>query len=207
MARYSRIIRIVDARRWRHLLFLLWLMALTGCGTVAFKPGSSSQDMTTDEQQCRAANPDKAAVAECMRQRGWSVLESAQPAPAGSPAKELPAPVPENAGGKAPAAPVPPAAAAAPVAATTPTPSALLQATPPPTVEPPADADPLTRLEVAAWWKLGAGGGDLDRAIDACVTRLGAAHRPDANATVVTAGLYRCLREAGWYAVSPGALR
>jgi hypothetical protein len=83
-------------------------------------------------------------------------------------------------------------------------------AVPPPAtaaVTPDADVDPLTRIEVKSWWSLGGGPADLGRAIDACVAKLGAEHRPDAAATVVTTAMHACLREAGSYSLGGSGTR
>jgi hypothetical protein len=66
---------------------------------------------------------------------------------------------------------------------------------------PPQPSDPLAKVSVASWWKLGGTPADLDRAIGACVGELGPAHRPSPNNTEVTAGLRACLRKAGWFAI------
>jgi hypothetical protein len=71
----------------------------------------------------------------------------------------------------------------------------------------PTEVDPLTRVEVASWWKLGGSTADLDRAINACVAKLGDEHRPEPGATVVTTGMQDCLRAAGWRSFGGAATR
>jgi hypothetical protein len=65
----------------------------------------------------------------------------------------------------------------------------------------------LARVDVASWWKLGGSAADLDRAIEACVGDLGAAHRPEPGARIVTAGMRACLRARGWYAFGGSGAR
>lgn len=110
------------------------------------------------------------------------------------------------ASGDAPAAPV----TAAPTAATA---AAAIEASDPPArswwkfgrdtsaTAPAEPLDPLARVNVGSWWKLGGSASDLDHAIDTCVRALGPTHRPDPGATVVTAGLQACLRTHRWYAL------
>lgn len=87
------------------------------------------------------------------------------------------------------APPEPARSAVAPIAA--PSPSAATD----------APVDPLDRITVNSWWKLGGTPAALDLAVDACVDRLGAEYRPDPAVTVVTRGLLACLRESGWHAL------
>jgi hypothetical protein len=144
---------------------------------MTFKRGATPGTMATDEDACRSTNSDEAAFAECLRQRGWLVTGAGTTA------------APESTAGRAPDE------ASAPAVATTP--SAPNAAAPTGAAQPQA-LDPMTRIEVASWWKLGGTASDLDRAIDGCVGELGTAHRPDSGATVVTAGLRACLQAAGW---------
>jgi hypothetical protein len=65
----------------------------------------------------------------------------------------------------------------------------------------PKVLDPLSKVDVGSWWKLGGTTADLDHAIAACVTDLGEAHRPNPGATLVTVALRDCLRKAKWFPV------
>ncbi|HVM96332.1 MAG TPA: hypothetical protein VMT89_08075 [Candidatus Acidoferrales bacterium] len=171
-------------------------LLLTGCVAATFKPGASASAMAGDDQACRSASKDENAYADCMRARGWYVSAAdRQPTQTSlpTPANREPAPL----------------LAATPTPIPSPRTSSSGQSSPSQTrvpAAPPLPAQtksltsaPLQKVDVGGWFKLGAGSADLDRAIDACVAKLGAAHRPDANATVVTLGVRECMRDAGWY--------
>ena len=200
----------------RHLSLLLGIALLAGCATVTFKRGASSGAMTADEQACRAATTDDAAYVECLRDRGWLVSGIAiggadgdvpvtEPPPperaADAPATDVPAVRIPHAPVGAAAAPT--AAATVPVAA----PAAARASTTSPPARERAASDPLARVETGSWWKLGGSPAGLDRSIADCVDTLGPAHRPEPGATVVTAGLRACLREAGWYPLGGSTAR
>jgi hypothetical protein len=183
-----------------NLVVVLWLAALAGCASVTFKRGASADAMADDERACRAATTSDADYAECMRSRGSYVAGRS------AASKETKAEVAEPKTPVVAPAATPGAAATSeepqPLPAVTPPPSAAtpLAAKPSPTPAAAVPADPLARVEVASWWKLGGSPAELQAAIDTCVTQLGPAHRPDPGATVVTAGLRACLHAAGWYA-------
>ena len=190
------------------------LALLDGCGTVTFKRGASSGAMEADERACRDATTNEAAYVECMRDRGW-YIGGAGAAP-DTQATETPIPRPTASTESVPGIP-----AATPTATVTTNPPKADAPEPPPSVTPaaaavltpvvaappsqatveasPEPSDPLARVEVASWWKLGGSPAGLERAIEACVAKLGEAHRPDPGARIVTAGMRTCLREAGWY--------
>jgi len=191
---------------WCHAV-LLGLSVLAGCATVTFKRGASPEAIAADERACRAANPQEAAYVECMR-RHDSYVSGGTQAPEATPANTpTEAPVLDEATGAASDKPAalpspthsPDAAAAVPAPATAPAAEATTGKT--------SGTDPLAPVAVASWWKLGGGAADLDRATDACVGKLGDAHRPQPGASVVTAGLLACLREAGWYTLKGSGAR
>ncbi len=204
-------IRVPVVQPW---IVAVSVMLLAGCANVTFKPGASGEAMGADERACRASSTTDADYAQCMRSRGSYVVGGGSEStptpkidrPAATPALGKPersAGTPAAATGTTPAAAIP-AAASAPNAAVAPPPSPAV--TPPPAAEaePTAAAEPVDPLEktaVGSWWSIGGTTSDLDRAIAACVKKLGDAHRPNSGATVVTVGLRDCLREAGWRAV------
>lgn len=196
----------------------LFLAVLAGCGaSISFKRGAAPDAMSADERACRDASSGDAGYLQCMRSRGWTVIETGGQNAARAEATSVPA---------APAAPPRDAAPAA--TSFTPTPTVAIPAvshpiataipSPPaqpatPTAEaaasspalggliPAQPSDPLAKVSVASWWRLGGTADDLDRAIAACVAELGPAHQPAPNATEVTGAMRACLRKAGWFAV------
>jgi hypothetical protein len=173
--------------------------ALAGCANISFKRGASGDAMAADERACRNETSDEAGYVECMRKRGAYVAGRSATSPAATvQATQTPTAVP--------AAPVAPDADAPNGKATVPPPPALpaTVTTPLPPAS-PTPVDPLEQISVASWWKLGANPADLDKAIDACVIKLGPAYRPGPGATVVTVALRDCLRQDGWFAVGKGS--
>jgi len=173
-------------------------LLLTGCVAATFKPGASASAMAGDDQACRSASKDENAYADCMRARGWYVSAAdRQPTQTALPESEPKGTAPLLEATATPIrsplisspATLSPSPAVAPMAAATPV--ATEKASP--------TSAPLQKVDVGGWFKLGAGRADMDRAIDTCVTKLGAAHRPAPNTTAVTVALRDCMREAGWY--------
>ena len=187
----------------------LFLVSLAGCGaSISFKRGASPDAMSADERTCREGGGGDAAFLQCMRDRGWTMIETGErhadkggAVPATAPAVPAVAPTPAAAipasRAVAPAMPSPVAEPAPP----SPPPASNASAPALGGLIPAQPSDPLTKVSVASWWKLGGTTADLDRSIDACVGELGPAHRPAPNATEVTAALRACLRKAGWFAV------
>lgn len=168
---------------------------LAACGDIAFKQGGSPEDMKAADMQCRRAGTEYAAYADCMQGRGWKVVridalmllegESVETALASAPAAtgEASAAAPGTPHGTAVSAAVLPSASA-----------------PGNGVSKPA-LDPLSRVAVASWWKVGSGPDELLKERTRCEQKLGPAHEVDAHSGRVTRGLIGCLREAGWAAI------
>jgi hypothetical protein len=212
---------------WR-ILFVLWIGLLAGCASVTFKRGASPEAMASDERACRNSTADDAAFVECMRSRGWFMsgtsdrhaegtkVPVSKPKPGDAsdtpnnpiaPPASAEAPLPSIVGNPAAPSPtVPSVAVSTPAvpgnasipAVVTPTPTVAASSSATMTVS-AESVDPMERVSVASWWKLGGTTAGLNRAIDACVAELGDAYRPDPVATEVTVALRGCLRKAGWY--------
>lgn len=189
------------------VLACIALVGVTGCATVSFKRGAGPGNAKADEDACRATTTSPEAYGDCLRERGWMVstpgtateepaaLAPAAPAP---PPAALPAPV------KSPSSAAKPGASAAPVAPVAPEPSpratgkSAAAAAAPPAEKP---LDPMTKVTVSSWWKMGGTNDDLARAVSECVAELGPAHEPNVGPTQVTIGLRDCLRGKKWFAV------
>jgi hypothetical protein len=173
-------------------LFLsaLTLGLLAGCTSVSFKQGAGGADYRRDERACMGTTTERTAFIQCMEAKGWwtrtteelsqialvSVEESeaaAEAQPAVRDESEAP--------GTAPAGTGPSAGSAAVHARTAAVPT-----------------DPLARLRIAMWSKMGAGATELIADQTQCLSALGEAHTPDTSAGTVTRGLYDCLRKQGW---------
>lgn len=169
---------------------LLGALLLSACTSVSFKQGAGGSDYKGDERACLGTTAERTAFLQCMEARGWwtrSTDELSQIAL-----------VPVDDGDAAEAASAAsnaiPAGAAADAAAVATADSR------PQTVAPAAAAprDPLSRLRIAMWSKMGAGADDLIADQKQCLSTLGDAHAPDTTAGTVTRGLYDCLRRQGW---------
>ena len=194
------------------VLIIAFVTVLAGCGSVTFKRGAGPDSMAADERSCRAAGPDEAGFAACMRERGWFVAMTGEEAKTtGAADRWLEAQQGEPSAASTPAASAQPATetpSARPVAPATGTSVApahaapIAPAAPMPRTEPAEPTfDPMTEVTVASWWKLGGSAAALDSAIAGCVASLGVAHRPDPGARRVTTGMRACLRADGWFAV------
>lgn len=211
------------------VLAIVALVWLTGCATVSFKRGAGPGTAKADEDACRATTASPEDYADCLRKHGWMVstpgvaaepAREAAPTAAGAPAQ----PAPADAGLTPPATPPAKAAPhAAPPPGTTESAKpaaakagggATAPATPPETVPaaktttptataPPAakPLDPMAKVTVSSWWKMGGTNAELDAAVKACVDELGPAHQPNVGPTEVTVALRDCLREKKWFAV------
>ncbi|AFJ03030.1 hypothetical protein Q7C_1889 [Methylophaga frappieri] len=58
--------------------------------------------------------------------------------------------------------------------------------------------DPLEKLTVNSWWRVGAGPEKLLADSADCNASLGEGHAPEANLSIVTRGLLACMQDKGW---------
>jgi len=185
---------------WISVLVVLSLA--TGCGTMTFKAGASSDAMAVAERDCRQRSSGEDAFAACMRASGYMVATGSAPRDGESAVVDTR----REAAAAAELAPTPPtaAAAAAPVGAPPAKPAAAPVRTD--AIETAVREDSSGRVAIASWWKLGAGAEAFDAAVAVCVDELGDAHRPDPGVTTVSLGLRGCLMEAGWRPLGESAL-
>lgn len=172
---------------------LLGALLLSACTSVSFKQGAGGSDYKGDERACLGTTAERTAFLQCMEARGWwtrSTDELSQIA-------LVPVDDGDAAEAVSTASPAIPAGATANAAAVAPGAPADTRT---PTVAPAATAprDPLSRLRIAMWSKMGAGADDLIADQKQCLSTLGDAHAPDTTAGTVTRGLYDCLRRQGW---------
>lgn len=194
-----------------HATAVVACLLAVGCAEITFKRGASPDAMAAAERECRAATDGEDAYLGCMRERGWFAMDSKDIGKkiTGGGEEPAPAPPPDTAEQVAPAATIPPPAApsqaaTAPTEATRAPAAATVPASPLPTNRPTASPtvaaqpDPMARVEVSSWWKLGGTAAGLDAAIAACSTELGEAHRPAPGAKIFTTAMRACLRKTGW---------
>lgn len=172
---------------------LLGALLLSACASVSFKQGAGGSDYKADERACLGTTTERTAFLQCMEAKGWwtrSTEELSQIAlvpvedgDAAEAAVSASTPTPAEAAVSAPAA-----APGAPAEGRT-------QAIAPAAAAP---RDPLSRIRIAMWSKMGAGADDLIADQKRCVGTLGDAHAPDTTAGTVSRGLYDCLRRQGW---------
>jgi hypothetical protein len=172
-------------------ILLLLTLLLSGCGELAYKRGANSSDLETAKKSCRAKAQDAAAVEQCMAGHGWGV-------------QNLPRMVSLDADPVIEASALPSDHGIENSASSTPGKSGAEgtvsawsdKAQPTPIVKKAPDM--LDTYNVSSWWKTGSGAESLKADTEACVAKLGAAHRPDNQAQMVTRGLLLCMREKGW---------
>lgn len=163
------------------------VMALAGCGEMVFKRGADPGAMAVAQTDCRAAGDGEAAYVACMEGKGFLVkgsqdsvfAEGLRPTPGGAAATPT---------SVAPVAAVPGGGTATGTAGVV----------SPARAQAPQAVDPLERVKVASWWKLGGTPDQLAAAQAQCGETLGVAHRPATDGNEVTRAMVDCLRAAGW---------
>lgn len=159
-------------------ILLLAALLLGGCGELAYKRGASSSDLQAAKKSCREKGPDPAAIEQCMADHGWVVQNLSRMDPLDADPVVEASVIPsdrriENAASAMPGAVQP---------ATT-------------VKRTPQMTDTFT---VSSWWKTGSGAASLKTDTEACVAKLGEAHRPDSQTQSATRGLLLCMKEKGW---------
>ena len=182
-------------RSWKPacLAVLLLSCLLSACGgEFAYKPGAGADQLAEAKQACRKTEGYEA----CMNAKGWKVhkLDDDNPLAVFVPNTDSRASEQVFVAADKPSNTPYVAAGAAPVSAAS-KPTATAAGTP----EKKSPPDPMTKFNVSSWWKQGAGAGDLNAGIDACVAKLGPAHAPEVEKKLYTRGLILCLKEQGWY--------
>jgi hypothetical protein len=171
-------------------LFLsaLTLGLLAGCTSVSFKQGAGGADYRRDERACMGTTTERTAFIQCMETKGWWTRSTEE-------LSQITLVSVEESEAAAEVQPAP-AAEAAPPGAEPPRPASATRPTAAPA--PVVPKDPLARLRIAMWSKMGAGANELIADQTQCLSTLGEAHAPDTTAGTVTRGLYECLRKQGW---------
>ncbi|MDP1923202.1 MAG: hypothetical protein Q8K57_00310 [Thiobacillus sp.] len=161
---------------------LLAALLSSGCGELAYKRGASAGDLDAAKKSCQANAGDAAAVEKCMADKGWAIqnLDKMEPLDDADPVIEATA-LPSNQRIEN--------AASLPASVPTASPAAVAVKKAP---------DMLDTFKVSSWWKTGSGAASLQADTEACVARLGEAHRPNAQTQMVTRGLLLCMKEKGW---------
>jgi hypothetical protein len=166
-------------RKVAHTVVLVATAGVLGCGTVSYKLGGTQGDYQAARERCRNAGRAEGSDFErCMQEQEWTVKRLGERAAPDDAKRNVPA--------ERPSAGLQPA----PAAGDGPPPPSKLGETPAPAVEQP--------IVVKAWFKLGGSAGELEAAKTRCVTKLGAAHRPEPESHVVTGEMLACLRDEGW---------
>ena len=145
---------------------------ITGCGEFSYKRGASAVDFQQAKHDCQQEYKGS-EVDSCLKQQGWLVV---------SPDKPLTSEKDEAVFGQS-----------AVPSLQGPTVDADIKMKP--------DYDPLEKVKINSWWKVGAGAEQLRDDSQACVEKLGKEHAPLKNYSVVTNGLLVCMHNKGWYAI------
>jgi hypothetical protein len=175
----------------RTCILLAFTLLFSGCGELAYKRGANAGDLETAKKSCRAKDPDAAAIEKCMADSGWVVqnlskMDTLDDDPVVD-ASVIPSDRRiENAGSAMPGNQGAEDYVLAPTGAARP--AAIVKIKP----------DMMDTFKISSWWKTGSGAESLRSDTDACVARLGEAHRPDAQTQTATRGLLLCMKEKGW---------
>lgn len=201
---------LLDSGRWAAWLACTSALVLaSGCAEVTFKRGAGPGEMQATEQGCRAKSADVEAYKACLHAAGFIYAKPSGDAvlfadeqPTGAADEDgfavgnAPGPSPTPASGPATTAAE---SGDAPTVSVAPSGRAGESLPQPPKAAVPAD--PLKKVTVASWWKLGGTAGGLEADQASCGAQLGDTHTIAPNAKVVTIGMLRCLKGKGWYAV------
>lgn len=167
----------IKFRHCGHVLLLLPLL-LAGCGELAYKRGANASDLEATKKSCRQRGLDATSFEKCMADNGWAVQNLSRMEPLDADPVVEASVIPsdrriENAASAPPGA-TPPATAAR---------------------RAPQLTDP---FKVNSWWKTGSAAASLKADTEACVAKLGEAHRPDSQTQSATRGLLLCMKDKGW---------
>lgn len=187
--------------RTAQMSYLALVLALSACGgEFAYKQGAGADALSQDKQACQKSGQPYEA---CMDAKGWKVHKLDDDNPLAvfvtdtDPRANEQVYVPANKAVNTPVNASAGTATASPATAAGTVKTA--QASAVTTAEKKSPPDPMTKFNVSSWWKQGAGAGDLNAGIDACVAKLGPAHAPEVEKKLYTRGLILCLKEQGWY--------
>ncbi len=172
-------------------ILLLVALLFSGCGELAYKRGASSGDLEAAKKSCREKGSDAAGLEKCMADRGWVVhnLSRMEPLDADPIVEATVIPSDrriENAASAMPGQQGTEGYVLASPGATQPTTAEKRK---------PEMTD---TFKVSSWWKTGGGAANLKSDTEACVARLGEAHRPDSKTQSATRGLLLCMKDKGW---------
>lgn len=147
-------------------------LMVAGCSELAYKRGAGAGELDDAQKICKSHDVDKTAYEKCMDERGWVVhkLDELSPVATIIPNRDnKTSGLEQEAHEKGDAA---------------------TKQMPP---------NPLDIYTISSWWKMGGKPEELQLTVDACVKKLGEAHRPPSGSLQATRGLLLCLREQGWH--------
>ena len=170
---------------------LLAALLSGGCGELAYKRGASAGDLEAAKKSCQVNAGDATAIEKCMADKGWAIqdLDKMEPLDADPVIEATALPSQQRIENAASLPPARPAAENAAPALSVASPAAMDVKKAP---------DMLDTFKVSSWWKTGSGAASLQADTEACVARLGEAHRPNQQTQMVTRGLLLCMKEKGW---------
>lgn len=172
----------------RYSVVFLALL-VSACGEFAYKRGASSSDLENAKKSCKAKDPDPVALEKCMADNGWTIQNLSKMEPIDADPVIEATVIPSNQRIEN--------ASSAPNNKKSPG-EHVLSSTMPPTQPAKKMPDMLDTFKVSSWWKAGSGADSLKADTEACVAKLGEAHRPNIQTQSATRGLLLCMKEKGW---------
>lgn len=162
---------------------LLLALLQNGCGEIAYKRGASAGDLDSSKKVCPAKSDDQPGYEKCMTAQGWQLenldeamafdalmpVIASKPTQPASTANQQSSDTEKNDSNKA----------------------AVDSASKP-------ETNPMARLSINSWWKLGGNAADLTKAKNECTKTLGEAHLVDAINQQVSVDFLTCMKEKGW---------
>lgn len=172
-----------------HCSLVFLVLLASGCGEFAYKRGANSSDLENTKKSCKAKYPDPAALEKCMTDNGWTIQNLGKMEPLDADPVIEATVIPSNQRiENASSAPDRKAGSGQQVLPGT---TQVVQ----PEKKIP---DMLDTFKISSWWKAGSGAESLKVDTEACVARLGEAHRPNIQTQSATRGLLLCMKEKGW---------
>ena len=158
-------------------------ITLSACGgEFSYKRGASVQDFQSQKQICAGSEKSEATIQQCLEENGWIVLDGDNK----QSLRDRQLNTVTTTYTKASADPF-----------------AVEKQAPTETAPTVTETDPLARIQVSSWWKMGASAEQLIIEGQACLTELGDAYYANGNMSEVSLGVAFCMEDKGWRVMLP----
>ena len=170
-------------------------LGLNACGELSYKRGASVAQLESTRQACQAKHTDS-DIEKCMEANGWTIqkLDSFEIM------TETSANTDEEKAEKIQNTEHEKSMVSGENTTTPDNPNAKDITKPIKPAKKKATSNPLDTFVVPSWWKTGVKPDSFKTDSNACVEKLGEAHKPDGKTQTVTYAFIGCMAEKGWKA-------